>query len=105
MNSGFQAAFPNESIPVNTALLGRCLPATDAGIEGLVHVSEMDWTNKNVHPSKVVALGDEVVADDRPAGGQQSLGNVIANESGGTGHQYRFGRRLLLDKCHDNSTF
>src|SRR2546426_624738 len=29
-------------------------------IEGLVHVSEMDWTNKNVHPSKVVALGDEV---------------------------------------------
>ena len=36
VNSGFQAAFPNESIPVNTALLGRCLPATDAGIEGLV---------------------------------------------------------------------
>ena len=32
----------------------------EAGIEGLVHVSEMDWTNKNVHPSKVVALGDEV---------------------------------------------
>ena len=31
-----------------------------AGIEGLVHVSEMDWTNKNVHPSKVVQLGDEV---------------------------------------------
>jgi small subunit ribosomal protein S1 len=30
------------------------------GIEGLVHVSEMDWTNKNVHPSKVVQLGDEV---------------------------------------------
>src|SRR3989475_6217363 len=32
----------------------------EQGIEGLVHVSEMDWTNKNVHPSKVVALGDEV---------------------------------------------
>ena len=32
----------------------------DAGIEGLVHVSEMDWTNKNVSPSKVVSLGDEV---------------------------------------------
>jgi small subunit ribosomal protein S1 len=32
----------------------------ESGIEGLVHVSEMDWTNKNVHPSKVVALGDEV---------------------------------------------
>jgi small subunit ribosomal protein S1 len=30
------------------------------GVEGLVHVSEMDWTNKNVHPSKVVNLGDEV---------------------------------------------
>ncbi|KPK40864.1 MAG: 30S ribosomal protein S1 [Gammaproteobacteria bacterium SG8_47] len=30
------------------------------GVEGLVHVSEMDWTNKNVHPSKVVQLGDEV---------------------------------------------
>ncbi|NWG87615.1 MAG: S1 RNA-binding domain-containing protein, partial [Hydrogenophilaceae bacterium] len=32
----------------------------EAGIEGLVHVSEMDWSNKNVHPSKVVQLGDEV---------------------------------------------
>jgi small subunit ribosomal protein S1 len=32
----------------------------EAGIEGLVHVSEMDWTNKNVHPAKVVQLGDEV---------------------------------------------
>jgi small subunit ribosomal protein S1 len=31
-----------------------------AGIEGLVHVSEMDWTNKNVAPSKLVSLGDEV---------------------------------------------
>ena len=32
----------------------------EQGIEGLVHVSEMDWTNKNVHPTKVVQLGDEV---------------------------------------------
>lgn len=32
----------------------------EAGVEGLVHVSEMDWTNKNVHPSKVVRIGDEV---------------------------------------------
>ena len=32
----------------------------EAGIEGLVHVSEMDWTNKNVHPSRVVQVGDEV---------------------------------------------
>ncbi|HKK06449.1 MAG TPA: S1 RNA-binding domain-containing protein, partial [Gammaproteobacteria bacterium] len=30
------------------------------GVEGLVHVSEMDWTNKNIHPSKVVQVGDEV---------------------------------------------
>ena len=29
------------------------------GVEGLVHVSEMDWTNKNIHPSKVVSVGDE----------------------------------------------
>jgi small subunit ribosomal protein S1 len=32
----------------------------EPGIEGLVHVSEMDWTNKNVHPAKIVQLGDEV---------------------------------------------
>ena len=32
----------------------------EEGVEGLVHVSEMDWTNKNVNPNKVVALGDEV---------------------------------------------
>jgi small subunit ribosomal protein S1 len=31
-----------------------------AGVEGLVHVSEMDWTNRNIHPSKVVSVGDEV---------------------------------------------
>jgi small subunit ribosomal protein S1 len=37
-----------------------CFAELEDGIEGLVHVSEMDWTNKNVHPSKVVALGDEV---------------------------------------------
>lgn len=34
--------------------------AIESGIEGLVHVSEMDWTNKNVHPSKVVQVGDEI---------------------------------------------
>ena len=54
--------------PQSTRLFGKVTNLTDygafveveAGIEGLVHVSEMDWTNKNVHPSKVVALGDEV---------------------------------------------
>jgi small subunit ribosomal protein S1 len=54
--------------PHGTRLFGKVTNLTDygafveieAGIEGLVHVSEMDWTNKNVHPSKVVQLGDEV---------------------------------------------
>ncbi|MBE5528743.1 30S ribosomal protein S1 [Laribacter hongkongensis] len=54
--------------PSGTRLFGRVTNLTDygafveieQGIEGLVHVSEMDWTNKNVHPSKVVSLGDEV---------------------------------------------
>ena len=54
--------------PQGTRLFGKVTNLTDygafieieQGIEGLVHVSEMDWTNKNVHPSKVVSLGDEV---------------------------------------------
>ncbi|MWN89480.1 30S ribosomal protein S1 [Gilliamella sp. Pra-s65] len=37
-----------------------CFVEIETGVEGLVHVSEMDWTNKNIHPSKVVGLGDEV---------------------------------------------
>ncbi|NIR28804.1 MAG: 30S ribosomal protein S1 [Gammaproteobacteria bacterium] len=37
-----------------------CFVELEEGVEGLVHVSEMDWTNKNVHPTKVVQLGDEV---------------------------------------------
>jgi small subunit ribosomal protein S1 len=54
--------------PSGTRMCGKVANLTDygafveieTGIEGLVHVSEMDWTNKNVHPSKVVQLGDEV---------------------------------------------
>lgn len=54
--------------PEGTRLFGRVTNITDygafveieEGVEGLVHVSEMDWTNKNVHPNKVVQLGDEV---------------------------------------------
>lgn len=54
--------------PQNTRLFGKVTNLTDygafveveQGIEGLVHVSEMDWTNKNVAPNKVVKLGDEV---------------------------------------------
>ena len=53
---------------VGTRLFGKvtnltdygCFVEIEDGVEGLVHVSEMDWTNKNVHPSKVVQVGDEV---------------------------------------------
>ncbi len=58
----------NRRYPVNTRLFGKVSNLTDygafieieTGIEGLVHVSEMDWTNKNIHPSKAVQLGDEI---------------------------------------------
>jgi len=58
----------NKRYPINTRIFGKVSNLTDygafieieTGIEGLVHVSEMDWTNKNIHPSKAVQLGDEV---------------------------------------------
>jgi len=37
-----------------------CFAEIEEGVEGLVHVSEMDWTNKNIHPSKVVSIGEEL---------------------------------------------
>ncbi|MTW21132.1 30S ribosomal protein S1 [Allochromatium palmeri] len=54
--------------PESTRVFGKvtniadygCFVEIEEGVEGLVHVSEMDWTNKNIHPSKVVNLGDEV---------------------------------------------
>ncbi len=54
--------------PEGTHLFGKvtniadygCFVEVEEGVEGLVHVSEMDWTNKNIHPSKVVELGDDV---------------------------------------------
>lgn len=54
--------------PVNTRVNAKitnltdygCFAEIEEGVEGLVHVSEMDWTNKNVHPSKIVSLGTEV---------------------------------------------
>ena len=54
--------------PANTRLVGKvtniadygCFVEIEEGVEGLVHVSEMDWTNKNVNPSKVVTVGEEV---------------------------------------------
>ena len=53
--------------PVNTRLFGKvtniadygCFVEIEEGVEGLVHMSEMDWTNKNIHPSKVVSQGEE----------------------------------------------
>ena len=53
--------------PVGTRVFGKvtniadygCFVEIEEGVEGLVHVSEMDWTNKNVNPNKVVSLGDE----------------------------------------------
>jgi small subunit ribosomal protein S1 len=58
----------NRRYPMSTRLFGKvtniadygCFVELEEGVEGLVHVSEMDWTNKNVNPNKVVALGDEV---------------------------------------------
>jgi len=52
--------------PLNTSVMAKVTNLTDygffaeieSGVEGLVHVSEIDWTNKNIHPSKVVELGD-----------------------------------------------
>jgi len=57
-----------ERYPVGHRLKGKvtnitdygCFVEIEEGVEGLVHMSEMDWTNKNIHPSKVVNLGDEV---------------------------------------------
>ena len=54
-----------ERYPVNKRLQGKvtnitdygCFVEIEEGVEGLVHMSEMDWTNKNVHPSKVVSIG------------------------------------------------
>ncbi|TCT21277.1 30S ribosomal protein S1 [Thiobaca trueperi] len=54
--------------PESTRVFGKvtniadygCFVEIEEGVEGLVHVSEMDWTNKNIHPSKIVSLGDEV---------------------------------------------
>ena len=54
--------------PENTRTMARvtnltdygCFAELEEGVEGLVHVSEMDWTNRNIHPSKVVQVGDEV---------------------------------------------
>ena len=71
--------------PEGTRMKGRvtniadygCFVELQEGVEGLVHVSEMDWTNKNVHPSKLVHVGDEVdvvILDIDPERRRISLG-------------------------------
>ncbi|NKB61567.1 MAG: 30S ribosomal protein S1 [Gammaproteobacteria bacterium] len=71
--------------PVSTRIFGKVTNITDygafveleEGVEGLVHLSEMDWTNKNIHPGKVCHLGDEVevmVLDIDPERRRISLG-------------------------------
>lgn len=71
--------------PVETRLFGKVTNLTDygafveleEGVEGLVHLSEMDWTNKNIHPGKVCHIGDEVevmVLDINPERRRISLG-------------------------------
>jgi len=78
-------SFAEEKYPVGTKITGRVVSLTDygafveveEGIEGLIHVSEMSWTRKIRHPSKVVSVGDEVdavVLDIKPESRRISLG-------------------------------
>ncbi len=75
----------NRRYPEGTRLFGKVTNLTEygafveieEGVEGLVHVSEMDWTNKNIHPSKVTQVGDEVevmILDIDPERRRISLG-------------------------------
>ncbi len=87
-----------ERYPIGKRLQGKvtnitdygCFVEIEEGVEGLVHMSEMDWTNKNVHPSKVVSLGDvsevmvlEIDEDRRriSLGMKQCVGNPWQNFS------------------------
>ena len=78
-------SFAEEKYPVGMKITGRVVSLTDygafveveEGIEGLIHVSEMSWTRKIRHPSKVVSVGDEVdavVLDIKPESRRISLG-------------------------------
>ncbi len=87
-----------ERYPIGKRLEGKvtnitdygCFVEIEEGVEGLVHMSEMDWTNKNVHPSKVVSMGDAVevmvleIDEDRrriSLGMKQCVGNPWQNFS------------------------
>ena len=60
--ANFPGNIPNADSDVisREILSDGCFVEVEEGVEGLVHVSEMDWTNKNIHPSKVVNVGDTV---------------------------------------------
>jgi small subunit ribosomal protein S1 len=78
--------------PLNTRIRGHVTNVTDYGcfvelengVEGLVHMSEMDWTNKNIHPSKVVSVGQEV--------------DVVVLELDGERRRISLG----IKQCHEN---
>lgn len=76
-----------------------CFAEIQEGVEGLVHVSEMDWTNKNIHPSKVVQLGDEIevmVLDIDEERRRISLGikQCVENPWDAFGNQYAKGDKI-----------
>ena len=89
--------------PQGTRLFGKVTNLTDygafveveQGIEGLVHVSEMDWTNKNVAPNKVVQLGDEVEVMNELANLADQVGADIEAVRHGIGSDPRIGHSFL----------
>jgi len=96
-----------EKYPVGTRVEGKVVSLTDygafveleEGIEGLIHVSEMSWTRKIRHPSKVVSVGDEVeavVLDIKPNNRRVSLGmkQVVPNPWDVIGEKYPVGTTI-----------
>ena len=93
--------------PLNTSVMAKVTNLTDygffaeiePGIEGLVHVSEIDWTNKNIHPSKVVQLGDSLevmILDVNEEKRRVSLGikQLIENPWETFAHTYKEGDKI-----------
>jgi predicted RNA-binding protein with RPS1 domain len=101
--------------PTGTRMFGKVTNITDygsfveiePGIEGLVHVSEMDWTNKNVNPSKVVQLGDDVEVmvldvDAERRRGLSAAATAAAAAAAGGGSEKALGKgstRFACDAC------
>lgn len=94
--------------PINTRIFGKVTNLTDygafveleEGVEGLVHLSEMDWTNKNIHPGKVCRVGDEgevMILDIDPERRRISLGmkQCVANPWEEFSANYKKGDTLI----------